>query len=121
MMKAIYIKTFVAITYILMFQGCVLIKNPNVNINPVEENGVTIVHAYTLGDVKKYQKEHTLLTQVKSHVLLNDKNIRMRAKKVDADSVVVYSTNELLKEVYGYYFFKKSKGKRRFTWTLSYA
>jgi hypothetical protein len=33
----------------------------------------------------------------------------MRAKKVDADSVVVYSTNELLKEVYGYYFFKKSK------------
>lgn len=109
MIRTAYMKITVIVVYVLMFQGCVLIKEPNVHVKPVEENGVTIVHAYTLQDVQEYQKEHVLLTQVKSHVLFNDKNLIMRAKKLDADSVVVFSTNELLKKVYGYYFFTSFK------------
>lgn len=113
--KKIITSTSMALLLFLS-SGCVpaLQNDPRAHyVEPIE--GVDVIHATQLGDIKKYQQEYPLVSQIKSHVFLNNKNLSLRAKNLDANFIAILSVQEQFKfdEYYMYYFFKKESFKSK--------
>lgn len=105
-LKAVFYSLhLLAITFFL--SGCAMLqKSDQYLLQPI--HGVEVFNANRLADIEKYQTQYTFISQIKSPVFLNTKNLSIRANNLNADVVVVLTVEEQLKfsEYYIYYFFK---------------
>jgi hypothetical protein len=94
-----------AITFFL--SGCALFQKSDLYLlQPI--HGVEVLNANRLADIEKYQAKYTFISQIKSPVFLNNKNLLIRANNLNANVVVILTLEEKFKfsEYYIYYFFR---------------
>lgn len=103
-------------TLLFLSSGCVpaLQNDPRAHyLHPIE--GIDVVQTTKLADITNYQQEHTFVSQIKSDVFLNNKNLSLRAKNLESNFIAILSIKEQFKfdEHYMYYFFKKESFKSK--------